>query len=154
MAKRRTLADRFWEKVAKSDGCWLWTGSTNGVYGSLGVERTHVGAHRLSWELAFGAIPDGLSVLHRCDVPTCVNPAHLFLGTHQDNMRDMADKGRGHGPGIRGSASRFAKITEDDVIDIRTVRALGGTLQAIGAAYGLQKSAVGKIVSGRTWSHV
>lgn len=94
-----SLEEQFWAKVDK-DGpvhptlntcCWLWTGarSTNG-YGTFGTGY----AHRASYELAYGGITNGLWVLHRCDNRPCVNPAHLFLGTHQDNMRDMKEKGR------------------------------------------------------------
>ena len=96
----KPIANRFWPKVQKSDGCWLWTGAikSNG-YGHIGSEgpggylkvRT---THRVSWELHFGPIPAGLLVLHRCDVRNCVRPDHLFLGTHTDNMLDCIAKGR------------------------------------------------------------
>lgn len=94
-----TLADRFWLKVQKGSGCWLWTGGKHGRgYGGLHcggkVFRKYLQAHRVSWELHHGPIPDGLWVLHKCDNPICVNPDHLFLGTRQDNMGDCAAKGR------------------------------------------------------------
>lgn len=99
MSRRRPLTDRFWEKVAKSDGCWLWTGSRqrNGygfLFAGTRKEPHPERAHRVSWRIHFGEIPDGLWVLHKCDNPPCVNPEHLFLGTRTDNMRDCARKGR------------------------------------------------------------
>jgi len=93
----RPLADRFWDKVQKSDGCWIFTGANAKGYGVIGrCDGTHeyVYAHRLSWELHHGPIPDGLCVLHHCDTPRCVNPEHLWLGTIADNNRDMSQKGR------------------------------------------------------------
>lgn len=97
---RTTLADRFWRHVIVEGGCWRWTGSfvRNG-YGRLSAakdsNREAVYAHRVSWQLHRGPVPDGLYVLHTCDNRWCVKPDHLWLGTNADNMRDMVRKGRG-----------------------------------------------------------
>jgi hypothetical protein len=90
-----SVADRFWSKVRKSDGCWLWGASikTTG-YGQFFRGPRIEKAHRVSYELTHGPIPEGLYVLHRCDVRACVRPDHLFLGTISDNSRDMIYKGR------------------------------------------------------------
>lgn len=99
--RRRPIADRFWEKVAvgEPDKCWLWTGclTGNNKYGAIGsgVGSRCFRAHRVSWEIHFGPIPNGLRVLHKCDVPACVNPSHLWLGTLSDNALDRERKGRG-----------------------------------------------------------
>tara|TARA_Y100000310_G_scaffold14352_1_gene14541 strand:- start:175 stop:714 length:540 start_codon:yes stop_codon:yes gene_type:complete len=98
---RGTLEERFWAKVKKGPGCWLWTGATRpGGYGNLftfrdkGRRNHFTSAHRASWEIHYGPIPDGLLVCHRCDNPPCVKPEHLFLGTNKDNQRDRRQKGR------------------------------------------------------------
>lgn len=88
----RTAEERFWQKVDKSEGCWLWTAATNPKgYGCFApTPDNQMGAHRFSYMLAKGPIPDGLFVLHRCDVPACVRPDHLFLGTQRENIRVSA----------------------------------------------------------------
>lgn len=93
------IADRLWAKVEKTDTCWIWTGSKSGSYhhGEIGLGRRTDGkakAHRVSYELAYGKIQDGLQVLHKCDNGLCVRPDHLFLGTQKDNMIDCSAKGR------------------------------------------------------------
>jgi hypothetical protein len=93
-------ADRFWAKVLRSDGCWLWSACVDehgyGSFVRLQEDGSHrlEGAHRVAWELTHGPIPDGLRVCHHCDTPPCVRPDHLFLGTQADNMADMQRKGR------------------------------------------------------------
>ena len=93
------MRDRFFAKVKKTSTCWLWTGATNRAgYGRFGVSGDNRLAHRVSWLLEHGQLSDSDHVLHRCDNPPCVNPAHLFLGTNHDNVMDKMSKGRHHGP--------------------------------------------------------
>ena len=87
--------DRFWQKVNVTPTCWLWTASQNSDgYGVFSLDARTLRAHRVSWTLHAGKIPEGLCVLHSCDVRNCVRPAHLFLGTQRDNMVDASQKGR------------------------------------------------------------
>lgn len=93
---------KFWKNIDKSDGCWLWTGYKGKkgygyTSGSIDGKQKRIQVHRLSYEIHFGAIPQGLQVLHKCDVPLCVRPDHLFIGDDQANRSDMASKGRGRG---------------------------------------------------------
>lgn len=95
-----TFEQRFWGKVLKTDGCWLWmAGKDQDGYGKFSVGPRSIArpklAHRIAWELTNGEVSESIFVLHRCDNPSCVRPDHLFLGTHQDNMDDMVAKGRG-----------------------------------------------------------
>lgn len=117
------LWDRFWAKVHKTDTCWLWTGATSVGYGMFkhtGLNAT-VSVHRLAYETLVALIPPGLHVCHRCDVPTCVNPAHLFVGTHRDNMRDSSAKGRARGrfSGATVCGKGLHPLTGDNVRHLR-----------------------------------
>jgi hypothetical protein len=163
------LADRFWAKVDKSAGpeaCWLWTGAMyRDGYGSFGIQTSTRKsfprrAHRVSWELTSGeTIPDGIHVCHRCDNPACVNPAHLFLGTRSDNMKDCIKKGRDRArthPETRplGSKNHFATLTESDIPKIRAMLAGGTSRKEIAKRFGVQDAAISKIALGKTWRHV
>lgn len=157
MPPRRPLAERFWEKVDRGtpDQCWEWTAARNEFgYGCILVEGRKVLAHRVCWELECGPIPPGLSVCHRCDNPPCNNPAHLFIGEHIDNMRDRDRKGRlnpGRGERARGAAR--TRLTWDDVRAIRARYAANPILlrHELATEYGIDQTAVERIVAGKTW---
>ena|SRR3990167_7410463 len=153
--KRIPIEERFWPKVNKSspDSCWLWTASLDangyGQIGSGGRYGRPLKASRVSWEIHNGPIPDGLLALHRCDVPACVNPAHLFLGTYKDNTQDMMAKGRGPCGERQGSS----KLTQSDVQAIRAQRACGIQLKVIALRFGIQPSQVSRIAHHKRWAH-
>lgn len=144
----------FWSKVDKAagpDGCWLWTGLlARGGYGRFNIEGRYVRAHRLAFHLATGVDPGDLYVCHHCDTPLCVNPAHLFLGTHADNMADMRTKRRNPA----GADHHTTTVTDVDVVEIRQRRAEGQTLKSIGNDYGLSEATVSRIANRISWSHV
>ncbi len=152
------LIDRFFEFVGEktSSGCILWTGANNRHgYGKIWNEKSILtAAHRVSYELFVGSIPDGLWVLHSCDNPPCINPVHLFLGTHADNMKDMVKKGRSAKGTVKGEQCGRAKLTESQVREIRVRHANGDGKKAIAADYGIGRLNVSMIVRGKTWKHV
>lgn len=146
-------AKRFWAYVKKSDGCWIWTGhKTKAGYGVFGCNGAIFYAHRFSFEL-HNAAPKGSSfeVCHRCDVPACVNPAHLFAGTHKENMSDAVTKGRLDN---RGSSNGMSRLSESDVVEIRKLHAGGLRVFEIAKRFGLNWGTAKKIISGQRWRHV
>lgn len=142
--------EQFWSRVVKSEGCWIWTGGTSRGYGNLKFKGQRMAASRASWMIHFGCIPDSLQVLHHCDNPTCVNPRHLFLGTTADNMADKKSKQRQS----RGSTHGKAKLTEEQVVQIRLRHAEGDGLTVLGRAFGVRKDVIFKIVRRQTWAHL
>jgi hypothetical protein len=159
LTPKQPLAERFWTHVERGDGCWLWLGhrASNG-YGRFGVwdgTRTDVRqAHRVAWELTYGAIPVGMSVLHNCpggDVRNCVNPAHLWLGSIAENQADMVAKDRS----ARGERAHNVKLTAPMVRTIRQRWAAGGITQPqLARQHGVSRTAISAIVTGRTWRHL
>lgn len=151
---RRTPPEqRFWPKVQKTDGCWLWTaGQAGDGYGAFGLNRRAIRAHRYSWELFYGPVPNGMNVLHKCDTPSCVRPEHLFLGTQTDNIADMVAKGRQRAP--RGTQRPNAKLTADDVQQIRHRIVLGEKDRAIADTYGVRPGLIWLIRHGHAWAHL
>ncbi len=129
--------------VTKGDGCWVWNGANNGVgYGQVNIMKRRRYAHRIMYEDAFGPIPKGLFVLHRCDNRACCKPTHLFLGTAKDNTHDMLAKGRS------------TRTLSDE--QIRAIRLLKGkmTQVAVGRAFGVKHSTVSNVWLGKTWGHL
>jgi hypothetical protein len=145
----------------RPDGCWVWSRARHKQgYGKVAFKRAgktrHTGAHRAAYEVFVGAIPAGLYVLHRCDNPPCINPAHLFAGTALDNMLDAKAKGRLKEPPRRlnrGEDNGRAKLTPAGV---REVLALKGRMsqRKIAAQCGISKSAVRLIHQGKRWKHL
>ena len=150
-----TLVERFWNKVQKSDGCWEWTAfrKKNG-YGYVRRGGKAMYAHRISWEMENGPIPNKMCVCHSCDNPACVNPEHLWIGTQAENLNDMRSKGRFNTIGrSRGSAHRWAKIDENDVCEIRRRLLAGESMAQIARDFNVTRSAIYKIKCGKTWAN-
>jgi hypothetical protein len=183
---------RFWSKVSE-DGplpercpelgpCWLWTaGCSKNGYGQFSIGRQGYSTHRMAWIFTNGPVPAGISVLHRCDNPPCVNPGHLFLGTQLDNRRDCVRKGRtatgdrqgsrahpetctyGDRNGLRlhperaamGERNARAILNAGQVLSIRRAYASGGvTYKALGQQFGVSTSQVALIVQRKKWKHI
>lgn len=146
----------FWLRVdvGTEDECWPWRGSKRRHYGEFKVAGKRHIAHRLAYELATGIEPGELLVCHRCDNPLCCNPAHLFLGTVADNNRDKVEKGRQ--ARFPGSLNPRAKLTEDDVREIRRRRANGEKGRALAAEFKVSPSRITMLANPRygIWSHV
>ena len=154
-----TLDERFWRKVAKrgKDECWPWTGKKRDGrlrpernYGRMWVRGHLIQASRVAWEVTHGEPPPReLDVLHRCDNGQCVNPSHLWLGTHADNMADMKSKGRSRS--VRGEANHFAKLTQVRVDVLKELYALGATLTQLTIVSGMSFAQVRKVTNGKAW---
>lgn len=150
---------RFWSKVDRSNGpdaCWEWTAYRDPFgYGSIHIASKTPRAHRVAWTLTNEAIPENMNVLHRCDNPSCCNPAHLFLGTDADNNRDRSAKHRSsYAPANTGSQNARAKLTEAQVLLIRQRHANGVTGAQLGREFGITGGNVSEIVRRKIWRHV
>lgn len=139
--------------VTTSDLCWPWRfGKTKDGYGNMKVMGKEVRAHRLSYELFIGPIPEGLNVLHHCDNPPCCNPAHLFVGTQKDNMIDCRDKGRLNS--AVGEKIKNSRLTTHEVLEIRALATAGHSLTNIARRYKVSIMCIFCVVHRVTWKHV
>lgn len=168
--------DRFWRFVTKTDTCWIWAGAKSDKrYGFFKIQNKMLKAHRLSYELHKGDIPEGVLVCHSCDNPPCVNPDHLFLGTHKTNAEDRMQKGR-HGDRYRGMKALaigletlrqhpekyahgerggFAKLTNGRVREMRELYAQGlHSQKEIAKLFDISHAQANKIINRKTWKYV
>lgn len=170
------LLAHFWSKVARCDhgpNCdtcgWLWQAGLVRGYGEFHINRKNVRAHRFIYRMTYGEILPGLHVCHRCDVPTCVNPQHLWLGTNADNMRDAIAKGRAHlrTSGLqkklyadhpeyvrRGEKVPSAKLTDTQVLAIRRAYQHGQTQRSLARQFGVSHPTIHHIIHRRAWRHL
>jgi len=137
---------QFVGNVDASGDCWLWTGGIAGNgYGYICIDGKMVSAHRFSWLLHNGDIPDGMQICHKCDVRKCVNPDHMFLGSAADNAQDKVQKGR-QARGINAGVGRY---TTEQVLAVVDRRRKGFTLEVIAAETGMSLTHVSDICRGR-----
>ena len=137
-------------RSADENDCWIWTGCIFKAtgYGSCCISKRQMGAHRMAWILARGPIPDGLEVLHDCDVRRCCNPAHLFLGTQKDNIEDAMGKGRNP----KGDTHGFRKLSSSDVAEIRKAYKFRSvTYKLLALRYDVSVCEIGRVIRGEAW---
>lgn len=137
---------RFWNKVTKTESCWIWNAATRNGYGAFKARYVVWSAHRLSWEIHNGKIPDDREICHTCDNRLCVNPKHMFLGTRKDNMQDAVNKGR--------ISRHRAKVSDEAIRQIRYLNSQGIGVRLLAQQFGLAKSNVQNIVNRVTYKHI
>lgn len=159
MTKNLSIVNRFLLYVDKKDvldGCWIWTGAkTHRGYGYFTINHKTYKSHRVSFELFIGPIPEGMCVCHSCDIPSCVNPAHLWLGTYQDNMKDRDNKSRqSHVGAPKGEKNFSHKLTEEKVRLIRDFIDQGISLIRIAKMFGVSDQTISDIKFKKKWKWV
>jgi hypothetical protein len=147
-----SLEERFFSKVEKTEGCWFWKSSTNQMgYGQFTIGRKPLFAHRICWELTHGKkIPEGLFACHKCDTPICVNPDHIFLGTHQQNSQDMSNKKRS----TWGEKSLLSKLNLENVRQIKRMLLEGVDIKIICEKFQVVDKTIRNIRNKKTWKHL
>jgi len=153
----RSLTDKFWSRVQKTDTCWLWTGgATRQGYGAFYLaDGSQMLSHRFSYELVHGvgSLPRGRGtkvLRHRCDIRRCVHPEHLVLGTYKENSQDAAVRGRMH----PGEKHGNARLTRDAVRKIRKLREEGVSPSAVAEQFGVDRRYVGQLERRERWAHI
>lgn len=160
IAFNQRFINRFWSCVDKSggpDACWEWTRSKKAFgHGRVSLGGRDLLAHRVAYVLTYGDVPRGTMICHACDNPSCCNPTHLWAGTQGDNVRDCVAKGRNsNGEPLRGEEHGRAKVTEDEVREIRRLHREGlAGYRVLGKRYGLTAMAIKAIVRRKSWAHV
>ena len=145
--------DTFFSKVEKSPSCWTWSGLKNCQgYGRITAHHKEWGTHRFSWVIHYGHIPQDTLVCHTCDNPSCVNPAHLFLGTYRDNAIDRNRKGRARDD--RGEKHPCAKLSEAQVREIKQKLKDGWYGKDLAEDYGVHATMISQIKLGKKWKHL
>lgn len=162
--RRLSILGKFVEKiiVPGGEGCWLWKGARDEYgYGVFWIGKGRQGkAQRRAYELFVGPIPEGMCVLHHCDVRHCVNPHHLFIGTRADNVADMISKGRNSrgekhgGKVLHGERQLYSKLTSEDVVEILKMRKAGMYLEDIANIFNVTRQNIWSIVNKKTWKHI
>lgn len=159
---KRPIEERFWDKVKKTediDDCWEWQASLDKTgYGYFSFNKKCTSAHRAVWRITFGEIEKHLMICHKCDNRKCVNPNHLYKGTHDDNMKDMFDRKRNVSPPItRGESRTSSKLTDIKVKEIRERLKMPikwGDIAEIARNYGVSTKLIYNIKNGKVWRHV
>ena len=147
------MDERFWSKVNKTSTCWLWTaGVSKDGYGKYWYNKKNIRAHRYSYMVSKSEIADGLVVRHTCDVRLCVNPKHLLLGTVQDNIDDMIERGRRKVN--NGEHHGNNRLTNDDIYEIKILRGFDFTNIELAKRFQVSDSLISLILSGKRWGHL
>lgn len=147
-----TLEERFWSKVKKGAPDECWEQHTKSRYGKIYDGNKVVLLHRVSWLIFVGEIPEGMEVCHKCDNPRCCNPSHLFIGTHADNMRDMANKGRCRVPALAGGDNPSAKLTGFEVSKIRELFcSKQNSMHQLASMFHVSRRNISEIVRNLSW---
>lgn len=159
LSKQEKELPRFWEKIEKTETCWNWKAhKLKKGYGHFHSKGKEILAHRYSYELHKGKIPENLFVLHSCDNPSCVNPDHLWLGTKKDNRNDCESKGReklfGNKEAKKGTENDNNKLSESEVLMIRSLKKEGKTFEELARKFSINRITVQQIVYRKTWKHI